>query len=114
MSSITLSIDVAHPPRRSDVVESELQEAVSKVRNSSSLRVLKIIHGHGSTGKGGSSKDVVRNWIFRNRNRVRAVIDGEEFDLFDANTQAMRIEAGHFADIDLGKANPGITIVWIK
>jgi hypothetical protein len=85
-----------------------------KVRSSSSLRVLKIIHGHGSTGKGGSTKTVVRNWLFRHRSKLRAIIDGENYSLFDAEVQEMRMQVGQYNDDDLGNANPGITVVWVK
>ena len=85
-----------------------------KVKNSSSLRVLKIIHGHGSSGKGGSTKDVVRNWLFRNRTKLRAIIDGENYSMFDGDVQEMRTEVGQFGDSDLGSANQGVTIVWVK
>jgi hypothetical protein len=107
-------IDVAHPPRHPDAVERELFEALMKVRSSSSLRVLKIIHGHGSTGKGGSTKTVVRNWLFRHRSKLRAIIDGENYSMFDAEVQEMRTQVGQFNDDDLGNANPGITVVWVK
>lgn len=109
-----LTIDVAHPPRHPDVVEQELLDAWSTVRNSSSLHILKIIHGHGSTGKGGSTKETVRNWMFRNRTKFRAMIDGEDYCMFNADVQEMREEVGQFGDSDLGNANPGITIVWVK
>lgn len=113
-NSNLLTVDVAHPPRHPDVVEKELFDAVMKVKNSSSLRVLKIIHGHGSSGKGGSTKDVVRNWLFRNRGKLRAIIDGVNYSMFDADVQEMRTEVGQFDDGDLGNANPGITVVWVK
>lgn len=109
-----LTIDVAHPPRHPDVVEKELLDAWSNVRNSSSLRILKIIHGHGSTGKGGSTRDVVRNWTFRNRKRFRTTIEGEAYTLFDADVQKMRAEVGQYNDTDLGHMNPGITVVWVR
>ena len=109
-----LTIDVAHPPRHPDVVEQQLTEAWSKVRNSSTLRVLKIVHGHGSSGKGGSTKDVVRNWAFRNRGRFKSIIEGEHYSMYDADTQEMRDEVGTFSDFDLENANPGVTLVWIK
>ncbi len=112
--SVMLTIDVAHPPLHPDVVEQDLLDAWSKVRNSSSLRILKIIHGHGSTGKGGSTKEVVRNWTFRNRNRFRAIIEGENYSMFDPEVQHMRSEIGQYNDSDLTRANPGITVVWIK
>ncbi len=108
------TIDVAHPPMRPDQVEAALHDALGIVRNTSTLRVLKIVHGHGSTGKGGSTKEVVRNWLFRQRSRVRGVIHGETYDVFDPSTQEMRREVGSFGDPDIGAGNPGITIVWVK
>lgn len=96
------------------MVEEDLLAAWSRVRNSPDLRVMKIIHGHGSSGKGGSTRLVVRNWVFRNRSRFRVVIEGERYDFDDEQTAAMRGTVGQFGDSDLGAGNPGITIVWIK
>jgi hypothetical protein len=114
MSIPILTIDVAHPSRHPDAVEDELLRAWSQVRNSPTLRVLKIIHGYGSSGKGGSTKDIVRNWAFRNRNKFREIVDGESYSLYNAATQEMRKEVGAYADADLGAGNAGITIVWVK
>jgi hypothetical protein len=108
------TIDVAHPPRHPDIVEKELFDAIMRAKNSSSLRVLKIIHGHGSSGKGGTTKELVRNWAFRNRGKFQAVIDGENYSVHNAATQEMRAEVGQFSDTDLENANAGITIIWIK
>lgn len=109
-----LVIDVAHPPRRPGDVEDELLHALSEVRNSDSLRILKIIHGYGKSGKGGGTKEVVRNWAFRNRARLKSIINGEEYSLYDASTQEMRQQVGGYSDPDLGAANPGVTVVWVK
>jgi hypothetical protein len=114
MQSVILTIDVAHPPRHPDDVEEEILLAWSQVRNSSSLRILKIIHGYGSGGKGGATKDVVRNWIFRNRNKFKQIIDGENYNLYNASTQEMRKQVMAYTDVDLGSVNSGITIVWVK
>jgi hypothetical protein len=84
------------------------------VRNSPSLRILKIIHGYGSGGKGSATKDVVRNWIFRNTNKFKQAIDGENYSLYNASTQEMRKQIGDYADTDLGSGNAGVTIVWVK
>ncbi|MDZ7289799.1 MAG: hypothetical protein ONB44_06775 [candidate division KSB1 bacterium] len=108
------SIDVAHPPRSSAQVEAELNAAHAKVRNSSTLRVIKVIHGYGSHGRGGITKETVRNWAFQFRRRFRAIIDGENYDLFDDDTQALRQECGQIDDTDLGMGNPGITLIWVK
>jgi hypothetical protein len=89
-------------------------DAWQKIRNSRDLRVLKIIHGHGSTGKGGATREVVRNWTFRQRGKFVAVIPGEEYTLFDDDAARMRKDIGAFPDPDLGFPNPGITLVWVK
>ena len=114
MSSPVLTIDVAHPPRHPDQVEQELLDAWQKIRNSPEFCVLKIIHGHGSGGKGGSTRDTVRNWAFRQKGKFLAIIPGEEYTLFHDDTARLRREVGAFPDPDLGSPNPGITIAWVK
>ncbi len=112
--SILYIIDVAHPPRHPDNVEEELVQAWSHVRNSSTLRVLKIVHGYGSHGQGGSTKELVRNWVFQNRLKFRNTIDGENYTLHNAATAELRKELGAYEDSDLNAANPGIVVVWVK
>lgn len=107
-------IDVGHPPRAPQQVENDLAEALTQVRNSPQLRVIKVIHGYGSHGKGGSTKETVRNWAFQYRRRLRAVINGEEYNIFDSDTQELREECGQTDDADLGLGNPGITLLWVK
>ncbi len=114
MSSPLLTIDVAHPPRHPDQVEEELLDAWQQVRNSSVLAVLKVIHGHGSTGKGGTTRELVRNWAFRQKQKFIAVIPGEEYTLFHPDTAQLTKELGAFPDPDLGVPNPGITVIWVK
>jgi hypothetical protein len=114
VSSVLLTIDVAHPPRRPVEVERALLDAWETVRNSHSLRVLKIIHGYGSGGKGGTTRESVRNWAFRHRGRFRGIIYGEEYALDDSATQDLRREVGQYPDRDLTMANSGITIIWVK
>jgi DNA-nicking Smr family endonuclease len=114
MNSPLLVVDVAHPPRPPHIVEDQLLDAWSRARNTSSVRLLKIIHGHGSSGKGGSTREFVRNWAYQQRTRFRAVIPGEAYTLFDGTTQSLRQEIGNFADPDLQHGNPGITVLWIR
>jgi hypothetical protein len=114
VSTPLLTIDVAHPPRHPDDVEHALLAAWETVRNSPVLRVLKVIHGYGSGGKGGSTRELVRNWAFRQRRRFRGVVYGEDYALNDSLTQEIRRELGQFPDPDLTMRNPGVTIIWIK
>jgi hypothetical protein len=108
------TIDVGHPARPADEVERVLDDALALVRSSPSLRVLKIIHGYGRSGRGGSTKEVILNWAHRRRSHLRAVIPGERYGLFDPVTQQLRREAGPFPDRDLDRANPGVTLLWVK
>ena len=114
MKRCLLTVDVAHPPRHPDVVETELDRAADLVRSSASYRVMKIVHGYGSSGRGGSTREVARNWAYRRRRGFRSVIEGETYALDDAATCELRLTVGAYADPDLGAGNRGITIVWVK
>ncbi len=113
MSGPLLVVDVAHPPRPQEAAEEDLEDALIRVRSSHDLRVLKIVHGYGASGRGGMTKAVVQNWLFRRREAIRGVLPGESYDILDPATQAMRGEIGQFVDPDLGGANRGITVVWV-
>lgn len=112
MGLLVLVCDVAHPSRSADQVEQELLNAWGQVRNSSSLRILKVVHGYGSSGKGGSTKETVRNWVFRNRMKFKSVIEGENFNLYHAATQDLIKEVGSLNGEE--RDNPGTTIIWVK
>ena len=112
MAAPVVVVDVAHPPRHPDRIEEDLLDAWQRVRNAG--RVLKIIHGHGSSGRGGSTRDIVRNWLYRNRSRFRSVIDGERYSISDPETMRLRREVGAYPDRDLDAGNPGITVVWVR
>lgn len=114
MSHPILTIDVAHPPLRPDDVENELQRALRQVINSKDHRILKVVHGYGSGGKGGATKSTVQNWLFRNRSKVQAIISGEEYGLYNVAVQTLRKEVGQYGDPDLDAGNAGITLVWVK
>lgn len=95
-------------------MEQHLEDAVHKVRRSDALRVLKIIHGYGSSGRGGSTRTVVRNWAYVHRSRWRARIDGERYTFLDPETRVMRESVGAYPDSDLRSGNPGILVLWIR
>ena len=108
------TIDIAHPPLSSGAAEKVLDDELLHIRFTKEYRVLKVIHGHGTIEHPAVLKQVVYNWAHRNRARLRAVIPGEEYDILDAQTQEMRKQCGQVEDPDLGKSNPGITLIWIK
>ncbi len=112
--SLLLTIDLAHPPMPPDAVEQELLDAWTDVRNSPDLRVIKVVHGYGSGGRGSRTKEIVRNWVYRNSNKFRGVIEGERYGIYEKSTQELRTALGPFTDVDLDRENPGITLIWVK
>ena len=81
-------------------------------RNATS--VIKLIHGYGSSGKGGVLRVAVREYLLRlhARNEIQAFIPGEYFSIFDEDTRtAFTIEAQLRQDRDLDQHNNGVTFV---
>jgi hypothetical protein len=81
------------------------------------MRVLKIIHGYGSSGKGGRLRVGLQR-SFALRKKEGAIVDfvpGEDFSIFDDRTLRM-LEAvpSLRGDPDLNAANDGISVLWIK
>jgi hypothetical protein len=111
---VVRTIDIAHPPLRSDDAEQIIENELQSARLSKERRMLKVIHGYGSRERPGVLKEIVRNWTYRNRAKLLAVIPGEEYHIFDAKTIEMRKACGQMPDPDLGASNPGITLIWIK
>ena len=109
-----MTINIAHPPLSGADAERLLDESLRSVRSSSSFRILKIIHGYGSTGKGGTLRTIVRNWCYKRGAQVRSVLPGEDASPFDERAQSMAAECGISVTGDLGPANDGVTIVWVS
>jgi hypothetical protein len=76
--------------------------------------ILKLIHGYGSTGAGGDIRVAVQLRLreLKEAEAIRGCIFGEEWS--KANEEVWRLLQQHpelKKDLDLGKRNPGITIV---
>ena len=75
---------------------------------------LKLIHGYGSSGTGGSIRRRVRQELQRlkDRGEVADFIPGEEFSIFHAGTLAAFRRCGALRrDPDLERHNNGVTII---
>lgn len=81
------------------------------------VRVLKVIHGYGSSGQGGALRVGLRK-SFRLRKKegvVRDFIAGEDFSIFNDKVLALLDSFPELrGDSDLNATNEGITIVWLK
>lgn len=104
------TIDVAHPPMSSDDAEDALDGAVRSALLSGTVKIVRVIHGYGSGGKGGTLKIAVRNWAYRRRGKFLMVIPGEEYSPLDAEIGAVIRDAG-IPLADLGPSDPGVTLL---
>ena len=78
------------------------------------IRVLTLIHGYGSTGKGGGIRTETRRYLQRQKDKrqIRDFITGEQFSIFDEATRAAFLVCDDLRrDSDLERSNNGITIV---
>lgn len=71
-----------------------------------------IIHGYGSTGKGGTIREKARQWLMaQERNgKVKTVIPGEDFNIF--NFKALELK-NRYRELEqlLKVCNHGVTVV---
>lgn len=91
-----------------------VEEALSRMRTEmqsarmKGCRIARLIHGYGSTGRGGAIRAAVRK-------AQKNAIPGEEFDIFHAPARDLlnRFPALR-KDRDLGSCNQGITLVVLR
>lgn len=86
------------------------------IRNGRAMGVsaLKIIHGYGSTGKGGKIRQEARRYLEdqKRKHLIHDCIAGEDFSIFNASTiEAFKSCPELRKDSDLERHNNGITIV---
>ena len=77
-------------------------------------KVLKLIHGYGSSGTGGRIRVEVRKYLGRlaARGEVKGFIPGEEFSIFQEETRRALLLCGELRrDRDLDRHNNGVTFV---
>ncbi len=81
------------------------------------VRVLKIIHGYGSSGKGGKLQFGLRkSFALRRKEQViRDFIAGENFSIFQPTVLNLLEAVPELrGDPDLNATNEGVTILWLK
>ncbi len=81
------------------------------------IRVLKIIHGYGSSGRGGTLCIGLRkSFALRKKEGIiREFIPGEDFSVFNPVTLALLEAVPELrGDPDLGATNEGVTVLWLQ
>ncbi len=80
------------------------------------VKMVKLIHGYGSTGKGGRIRIGVRKELaaLKNKRMIRDFVIGEDFGPFnEACREAVAQDQTVRKDIDYGRSNHGITVVML-
>ena len=78
------------------------------------VNVVKLIHGYGSSGKGGAIRGAVRRELERRlqEGSIRGYIPGEDFSPFDETSRRAIAQCPQLGkDRDYARTNHGITIV---
>ncbi len=78
------------------------------------VKVIKFVHGYGSTGVGGEIRIAVQNGLLRRKSQgeLTTVIFGEDWRISNETTWELLKQMPDLKyDSDLGRANRGITIV---
>ena len=81
------------------------------------VKVFKIIHGYGSTGKGGALRTGLRDYLkqLKMAKIIADFVPGEDWSAFDETTRKVRdLDDDFRKDTDLGKMNAGVTIIVIS
>jgi len=102
------TLDIGHRNLYLDEAISLLEVEVSNAMYNGNIQAVKIIHGHGS----GRLRGAVRDWCTAQTGRFKAIITGEDYDMFHPESVAMRSECGFPYDTDYGKRNRAVTYIW--
>jgi hypothetical protein len=95
------------------------RRVIEEIRRSKQqgVRVLKVIHGWGSSGKGGTlSHGLKKSFALRKKEGViKDFVRGEDFSIFNPTVLAMLEAVPELrGDPDLNQTNEGMTVVWLK
>ena len=88
-----------------------LQNSIERLKREK-YDVVLIIHGYGSTGKGGAIHDKARQWLkAQERNgKIKIVIFGEDFTLFNFDALALKNKCRELEPL-LKICNHGVTVI---
>jgi len=81
------------------------------------VKVLKVIHGYGSSGKGGALHVGLRKsfGLRKKEGVIKEFVTGEDFTIFNDTVLALLEAVPELrGDPDLGAVNEGVTILWLK
>ena len=110
----TFNVEAALP-----TLDEARRQVIDEIRRAKreGVRVLKIIHGYGSSGKGGTLCIGLRkSFTLRKKEGViKDFIAGEAFSIFNPTVLALLEAVPELrGDPELNATNEGVTILWLK
>jgi hypothetical protein len=107
----TINLEAGKPLVHEALAQLERELSMARQQRCS---MVKLIHGYGSSGVGGDIRIAVQKRLreLEEQGSIRASIFGENWSSSDSQTWALvKLHPALKTDHDLGKRNPGITIV---
>tara|TARA_Y100001970_G_C13865544_1_gene666345 strand:- start:410 stop:745 length:336 start_codon:yes stop_codon:yes gene_type:complete len=101
-------IDIGHSNFNLDKAMIALETEISQIIFNQKYKAVKVITGHGS----GILKKKVKQWCISQEGRFKAIIFGEEYNLFNKKASDMRLECGIKNDLDFGRNNTAVFYIW--
>jgi len=101
-------LDIGHKSLNVLDALSSLEAGISNAKKNN-LVALKVVHGSGS----GTIREAVRAWGQEQEGRFKAIIGGEDYNMFNKEAVMMRSELVDKKDKDFNRKNSGITIFWL-
>ena len=96
-----------------DQAQRQLGTELARAR-ATGAKAVKLIHGYGSSGVGGKLRIGVRQVLGAKKRQqtIKLFVPGEDWDIFHADSRQLLEQCPDLSrDRDLGRGNPGITIV---
>ena len=109
IKTVNLEAGMPSVPQARSRLSSEL-----RVAQQSGVRVLKLVHGYGSSGVGGDLRIALQSTLrqMAGKHEIRDCIYGEDWRTSDERTWNVLKQIPELKnDVDLGKGNKGITLV---
>lgn len=108
---VTINLENGRPPAEEALQILERELGAARMQGT---RVIRVIHGWGSTGSGGRIRDAVRSRLANHRRdgRISRYVSGEDFP--DGTSEARALMNGYPAlrqSLRTDTGNPGITFV---
>ena len=77
-------------------------------------KIIKVLHGYGSHGRGGTILIELRKYLkdLKSRNKIKDFFSGDKWSIFNKEIFTyFENDKSMLNDCDLGKNNPGITLI---